>query len=173
MPEIDRVGAYQTSTAVESSAGRPFTGRYCEKPAVSPPDSTAARRAPVDLHLRLEARMRTSSCFARHCRSGRRPRRPGGRGGARAWSENYSCGMEWGMRSRRRASKRHLESSACGAGLRIVSPLPGSAAPHSALFVSQCDNPDRELAARRAGQMPKNKPTAALNTTPGESPAAK
>src|SRR2546423_15589882 len=32
-------GAYQTSTSVESSAGRPSTGRYCENPV-----SRAARR---------------------------------------------------------------------------------------------------------------------------------
>src|SRR6266568_9201545 len=49
-------GAYHTSTVVESSAGRPSTGRYCEKPT-----SRAARRlveCAVDARVGLEPRDR-------------------------------------------------------------------------------------------------------------------
>jgi len=64
-PEIDRVGAYQTSTAVESSAGRPSTGRYCEKPvSVAARLHTGSSSTPSIFASASNRGMRTSSCFA-------------------------------------------------------------------------------------------------------------
>src|SRR6266480_4178760 len=58
-------GAYQTSTAVESSAGRPSTGRYCEKPvSVAARLHTGSSSTPSIFASASNRGMCTSSCLA-------------------------------------------------------------------------------------------------------------